>query len=54
MTVLWIDKRTYLLRRIKSDSRFSDFHTEETTSYHAAFNKRISDKMLEFNPPKRK
>jgi outer membrane lipoprotein-sorting protein len=54
VTVLWIDKRTYLLRRIKSDSKFSDFRTEETTSYHAAFNRRITDKMLEFNPPKRK
>lgn len=54
VTILWIDKRTYLLRRIKSDSKFSDFRTEETTSYHAAFNRQITDKMLEFNPPKRK
>jgi outer membrane lipoprotein-sorting protein len=53
-TVLWIDKRTYILRMIKSDHKFPDFRTETTTSYHAAFNRRITDKMLEFNPPKRK
>jgi outer membrane lipoprotein-sorting protein len=54
VTVLWIDKRSYILRMIKSDTKFPDFRTEETTSYHAAFNRRITDKMLEFNPPKRK
>jgi outer membrane lipoprotein-sorting protein len=53
-TTLWIDKRTYLLRLIRSDTRFDDFRTEETTSYHATFDGRIADKILEFNPPKRK
>lgn len=54
VTVLWIDKRTCILRMIKSNHKFPDFRTETMTSYHAAFNRRITDKMLEFNPPKRK
>jgi outer membrane lipoprotein-sorting protein len=53
---LWIDKKSYLVRRI--DERLEvhgrdgkDFHTETTTIYHPAINEKIADKLLAFDPP---
>lgn len=51
-TTLWIDKATFLVRRIDSETEFDDFRTEETTTYHPIINDEIPKEMLEFDPPK--
>jgi hypothetical protein len=50
---IWIDKKTFLVRRIDSQKKFDAFRTEETTSYDPVFDGEIPDKKLEFDPPKR-
>lgn len=53
-TTLWIDQKTFLVRRIDAQSRFDDFRTEETTTYDPVIDEEIPDKKLEFDPPKQK
>jgi hypothetical protein len=48
----WIDKKSFLLRKIYREQEFVDFRTQETTTYKPILNGRIMDNMLEFNPPK--
>ena len=48
---LWIEKKTYLVRRIDEQAKFDDFRTEQTTTYDPIIDKKITDKMLEFDPP---
>jgi outer membrane lipoprotein-sorting protein len=49
---IWIDKKTFLVRRVDSLSKFEKFRTEETTNYDAVFDEEIPDKKLKFDPPK--
>ena len=51
---VWIDKKSNLVRRIDEQVKFDDFRTEQTTTYKPTINERITDKMLEFDPPKTK
>jgi outer membrane lipoprotein-sorting protein len=51
---IWIDKKTFLVRRIDSRQKFAAFCTEETTSYDPVFDEEIPDRKLEFDPPKQK
>jgi len=51
---LWIDPATFLMRRIDSGHNFDDFCTEESTTYEAMVNNRISDEKLAFAPPKQR
>jgi outer membrane lipoprotein-sorting protein len=53
-TTIWIDKKTFLVRRIDAQMKFDDFRTEETTSYEPAVDEEIPDKMLAFDPPEQK
>jgi hypothetical protein len=48
---LWIDKKTYLVRRIDEQAMFPDFRTEQTTTYDPIIDRKITDKLLEFDPP---
>jgi hypothetical protein len=48
---LWIDKQSYLVRRIDERIKSDGFRIERTTTYDPAINGKISDKMLEFDPP---
>lgn len=48
----WIDKETFLVRRIDSSMKFPNFRTEDTTTYDPIVNEEVPDKALEFNPPK--
>ena len=50
---LWIDKATFLVRRIDEQGKFDNFRTEVTTTYDPVIDGEITDKMLEFDPPKR-
>jgi outer membrane lipoprotein-sorting protein len=51
---LWIDKKTFLVRRIDSKKKFDDFSTEQTTTYDPVIDGEIPDKALQFDPPKGK
>ena len=51
---LWIDQRSFLVRRIDAQKKFDDFRVEETTTYDPAINEEIPKKSLEFDPPKQK
>jgi outer membrane lipoprotein-sorting protein len=49
--MLWIDKSTFLLRRIDKQTQFDDFRTESTTIYEPLINSAIADSQLKFDPP---
>ncbi len=49
--VLWIDLKSYLLRRVEFSTEFPEFHTQETTTYEPAINETIAPGALEFRPP---
>ena len=49
---LWVDKKTFLVRRIDSQIKFDNFSTQETTTYKPVIDGEVTDKMLEFDPPK--
>jgi len=50
---LWIDRASFLVRRIDERSRHDDFSTEETTIYDPVIDAKIPDSLLQFNPPRR-
>ena len=49
---LWVDKKTFLVRRIDSETKFDNFSTQETTTYKPVIDADVSEKMLQFDPPK--
>ena len=49
--LLWIDKKSYLVRRIDERRNFSTFYSLQTTTYSPIINEPVTDLMLEFNPP---
>lgn len=48
---VWIDAKTFLIRRIEAQHTFSDFSTETVTTYNPVFNGVVTYEMLAFNPP---
>jgi outer membrane lipoprotein-sorting protein len=48
----WIDKKTYLIRRIDERNTFDTFRTEETITYDPVIDEAVADEQLEFRPPK--
>jgi hypothetical protein len=48
---VWIEKKTFLVRRIDSGNEFDDFRTEETTVYDPVVDGELTDEMLRFDPP---
>ncbi len=50
-TTLWIDKQSYLLRRIDEQTKLENCRTEQTTTYDPEINVTIADKLLEFRAP---
>lgn len=51
---LWVDKGTFLLRRIDQTTTFADFRTEETTTYDPVINGEIDASLLKFDHPEPK
>ncbi len=51
---LWIEKETYLVRRIDEETKFEDFQTVDTTTYEPVVDGEIADNLLEYNPPNHK
>ena len=50
-TTFWIDKETFLLRKIYHEQEFKDFRTQETTIYKPNLNGSVTNHSLEFNSP---
>ena len=48
---LWIEKRSYLVRRIDEQATFDTFRTETRTTYNPTINEKIAARLLEFDPP---
>ncbi len=48
---LWIDRKSYLVRRIDQQKKFDGFRTEVTTTYDPTVDGKITHKMLKFDPP---
>lgn len=48
---LWIDKRSYLVRRIDEQIKLDRIRIERTTTFDPTINGKITDEMLEFDPP---
>lgn len=47
---LWVARSTFVIRRIDEANTFSDFRTEETTTYAPRINAPVSEALLEFKP----
>jgi outer membrane lipoprotein-sorting protein len=50
---LWIDKSSFLVRRLDERHQLPTFSTEETTTYDPVINGEIGEEMLAFAPPDR-
>ncbi|TWU27910.1 protein kinase domain-containing protein [Novipirellula artificiosorum] len=48
---LWIDKQSYLVRRIDERIKSDDIRIERTTNFDPTIDGKITDEMLEFDPP---
>lgn len=48
---LWIAKKTFLIRRIDEANKFSDFRTEETTTYEPRIDTDVAPTLLDFGIP---
>ena len=49
--ILWIDKKTYVLKRIDEKIETTKVRFETTTTYNPVINEKIPDKSMAFNPP---
>jgi hypothetical protein len=48
---LWIDRGTFLIRRIEEYTQYETYRSEEVTTYESAFSVPISEDELRFDPP---
>jgi outer membrane lipoprotein-sorting protein len=51
LATIWIDTKTFLIRRIKTQHTFPDFSTETVTTYMPIADGAVADDLLAFNPP---
>ena len=50
---LWIDKKTFLVRKIEQQMKFPDFRAEQTTTYEPVAGAEVPEAALDFHPPRR-
>ena len=50
-STIWIDKQSYLVRRVDEFNAYDSFSTETVTTYHPEINVVISNELLEFGAP---
>lgn len=50
-TTVWVEKRTFLVRRIDTKHDFGTFRAETITTYDPVLNGEVTDAMLAFEPP---
>ncbi|HEX2223936.1 MAG TPA: hypothetical protein VHN15_07000 [Thermoanaerobaculia bacterium] len=48
---VWVDKQTFLVRRIDLSRADKDLRTERTTTYEPVINGEVTQEMLAFDPP---
>lgn len=53
-TTVWIDKTSFLVRRIDMTNTVDDFRTEVSMAYEPVVNGKVTEEMLAFNPPQEK
>lgn len=51
---LWIGKEDFLLRKMYQEQDFNDFKLQETTTYDPTINGAVTNRMLEFDSPKKR
>jgi len=51
IVTLWVETKTLLLRQIHSGHDFTNFQTDETTTYTPIVNGQISEEMIAFSAP---
>ena len=49
---VWVDKEEFLLRKMYVEMDLKDSRAETTTTYKPILNGEVTDKMLEFDPPR--
>jgi len=47
----WVDKKTFLLRKMYREQEFEDFIAQTTTTYKPVLNGQAMEDLIEFNPP---
>jgi len=52
LRTLWVDKKTFLVRKIVSQREGKSISTQTTTTYTPVINGEVTEQMLEFDPPK--
>jgi len=52
-TTIWIEKSSFLVRKIEKANKFDAFRTESTTTYDSVINEKIAEEVFKFNPPVR-
>lgn len=52
-TIVWIEKKSLLVRRIDQQTQFDSFRTESTTTYDPFINEPVPERKLEFDPPEK-
>src|SRR5262249_61842892 len=52
--IIWVDRGTFLIRRIERPMRFETFRTVTVTEYRPAIGVNITDRELQFTPRSRK
>jgi outer membrane lipoprotein-sorting protein len=50
-STIWIDKHSYLVRRVDEFNAYDSFSTETVTTYHPEINVEIPNEQLEFGAP---
>ena len=50
-STIWIDKRSYLVRRVDESNVYDSFSTDTVTTYSPAINVEIPSEELEFGAP---
>jgi outer membrane lipoprotein-sorting protein len=50
-TTVWIDKTSFLVRKIDMTNTINDFRTEVSMAYEPVVNGKVTEEMLAFNPP---
>ena len=50
---LWIDKETFLVRKVYEEKTFDDFRTETTWLYEPVVDVEVDPAQLAFSPPDR-
>jgi outer membrane lipoprotein-sorting protein len=49
--VVWVDQKTFLVRRIDFEDTLPTFRTQQTTTYEAVIDEQVAPDLLRFDPP---